>query len=399
MVVSLLGVGVLLVCLLDVFFTVLDANGVSVISSRLYRWMWWIWRHGGRLLPPKTRRAWLSVGAPLMIPAIIGVWISLVVVGFALIYFGGMSPENFLFGGGSQPSLAAAFRLSWVTLSTIGFVEISPSSMTYSLTVALEAIVGGILLTFTITYFLSVHRVVLSFNELVTRMHHHAASISDPLSYLADHFVDGQPRALDSWLDSLHHAVVGLHEGLRRYPIVYYFQPRRRFRALPYALEILTGLVAGLRWGLPAGHAITAHPGVRTLTAALEMLVDDLEDRHVPLHDRTIVHPVSFRAFVETVQGRRWDADPWVTRFTDLARSVAAVTGLPAEVDPSDAYLRYRQWLPFTARTGDFIAATKRDLGYADDLRPGRSSAVWEVWSRGPADRPQPLTVPREWSA
>lgn len=393
MVISLLGIGVLLVCLLDVFFTVLDANGVSVISSRLYRWLWWIWRHGGRLLPPRARRLWLSVGAPLMIPAIIGVWISLIVVGFALIYFGGMSPENFLFGGGSQPSLAAAFRLSWVTLSTIGFVEISPSSMTYSLTVALEAILGGILLTFSITYFLSVHRVVLSYNELVTRMHHHAASISDPLSYLSDHFADGQPRALDSWLDHLHEAVVGLDEGLRRYPIVYYFQPRRRFRALPYMVAVLAGLVAGLRWGLPSGHAIASHPGVRTLIAALEMFVDDLEDRYVPLHERTVVHPVSFRAFAETIREQRWDADRWVMRFVEMTTAVAAVTGLSPDTEVSDAYVRYRAWLPFAVRTGDLVATIKRDLGYADDLRPGRSSALWEVWSRGPADRPQPLTA------
>jgi hypothetical protein len=393
MVISLLGIGLLLVCLLDVFFTVLDANGVSVISSRLYRWMWWLWRHGARLLPPETRRRWLSVGAPLMIPAVIGVWMSLVVVGFAFVYFGGMSPDNFLFGGGSQPSLTAAFRLSWVTLSTIGFVEISPSSMTYSLTVALEAIVGGVLLTFTITYFLSVHRVVLSYNEFVTRLHHHAASISDPLSYVSGHFADGQPRALDSWLDQLHGAVVGLHEGLRRYPIVYYFQPRRRFRALPFAIETLTGLVAGLRWGLPTGHAVTTHPGIRTLVAALEMLVEDLEDRYVPPHERTVVQPVDVRTFSETLQGRRWDADRWVVRFADLISSVAAVTGVAARTDFADAYLRYREWLPFAVRTGDFVAAITRDLGYADDLRPGRSSALWQVWSRGPVDRPQPLTV------
>lgn len=391
MLVSLVGITVLAIVMLDVFFTVLDANGHSILSSRLYRAGWWVWRHGARMLPPGTRRAWLSVGAPLLIGVMIAVWMSGLVVGFALVYFGGMSPQNFLFGGGSQPNLAAAFRLSWVTLSTIGFVEISPSSMTYSLTVALQAILGGVVLTFTITYFLSVHQVVLSYNRLVTGLHHRAAVMDDPVSGLSRHFMDGRPRALDEWLDTLHDGLVELHEGLRRYPIVYYFQPRRRLRALPYTLDGLRRVTAGLRWCLPGDHTARTSPALLALQAGLEDVVVDLQDRYVPIAERTVARTVSRSTFDDALAGRQWSLDRWVARFLHENDVVSGMAGVAAAAGAADAYSRYREWLPFSVALDDFVRMTADDLGYGDDLRPGRSSSLWQVLSRGPKQRPQPL--------
>ena len=110
----------------------------------------------------------LSFAAPLMIPVMIGVWTLGLVVGFALVYFGGLEPDDYFTGGNSQPDLANALRLSFVTLSTIGFVEISPSNMAYSVTVALEAILGSIIITLTVTYYLSVQGVLSAFTRAGT---------------------------------------------------------------------------------------------------------------------------------------------------------------------------------------------------------------------------------------
>ncbi len=34
---------------------------------------------------------------------------------------------------------------------------------------------------------------------------------------------------------SLHRGIVGIYEGIRQYPIVYYYHSRRAYRSLPFA--------------------------------------------------------------------------------------------------------------------------------------------------------------------
>lgn len=393
MVISILGGLIVTLAVLDLFFTVLDGDGFSVLSSRVYRVLWWVWRHGARGLPPSTRRVWLSVGAPLMIPTIVAVWFALIITGFALIYFGGMSPQNFFFGGGSQPSLAAAFRLSWVTLSTIGFVEISPSSTTYSFTVAAEAILGGVVLTMAITYFLRVHQILLQFHCLATTLHHHAGDISRPQTYLSTHFHEGQPQAIEPWLHDTVTDLVHLHEGLRRHPIVYYYHPRRRWRSLPHLVETLGQIAAGLRWGVPDNAPLKAHPSLQALVSALPAMIDDLEHRFVPVVHRSRPIPLDPTSFADVMRGRLGPSDPWAERFLEMDREVRELAGgMPAGTH-EETYHRYREWLPFAARISDFVDATTWDLGYGKDLRPDSDDVLDLVasWQDGPEQRPQAL--------
>lgn len=391
MLISFAGILLIAIVLLDVFLTVLDANGYSLVSSRAYRWFWWVWRHFTRILPPSSAHATLSLGAPLMIPLMIGLWTLGLVTGFALVYFGGLSPQDFLTGGGSQPSLSGAFRLSWVTLSTIGFVEISPSNMPYSLTVALEAILGSIVLTFTITYFLSVHQVVISYNKLATTLQHRTADITRPLSGVGAYFNDGQYSGLEGWLGTLHEGVAMLHEGLRRYPIVYYFRPRRRFRGLPHTLAAFRAITSNLLWCVESSHPVRSSPNLTALRRGLEDLMGDLEDRYVPVNKRSIARAVSYGDFEAAFYERRFAPDRWVDRFLRECDEARAITGSNGRDNPVDAYQRYGEWLPFVVRLGDFEASIRADLGYSERLRPGRSSSIWSVLSRGPKDGPQAL--------
>ena len=71
MLVSVIGILILAVTVLDALLTVLDANGRSLFSTRAYRLFWWIGRHCAKLLPyPVAQRA-LSMAAPLMIALMI----------------------------------------------------------------------------------------------------------------------------------------------------------------------------------------------------------------------------------------------------------------------------------------------------------------------------------------
>jgi hypothetical protein len=71
------GVLLILVGLLDVFFSVLYYDGFGFLSSRLYTRLFDVVRFVTRGLPRPYRALGLSMAAPLMVPVTITVWIFL----------------------------------------------------------------------------------------------------------------------------------------------------------------------------------------------------------------------------------------------------------------------------------------------------------------------------------
>ena len=114
-------------------------------------------------------------------------------------------------------------------------------------------------MTLAITYVLGIYEVLRQLGVISAGLYHQAQDSSDPLSILAPHFPGGQHRGLESHLMDLHRGLVEIYEGIRRYPIVYYFHSRRAYRSLPFAFRMVGGMAGALRWGLPKDH-----PGSQT---------------------------------------------------------------------------------------------------------------------------------------
>jgi hypothetical protein len=76
---------------------------------------------------------------------------------------------------------------------------------------------------------------------------HQAEDTAEPLSILRPHFPEGEPRDIESHVMTYHRSLVEIYEGLRRYPIVYYYHSRRAYRSLPYTFRMIGGVVGALR--------------------------------------------------------------------------------------------------------------------------------------------------------
>jgi hypothetical protein len=190
----------------DVFFTVLHPDGFGLLSSRLYGGLFKTVRLLTRPLPRRLRALGLSIAAPLMVPVTIIVWIVLVLVGYALVYYAGMNAQGFR------------------------------------------------ILTLAISYVVGVYGVLQQLGVTAAGLLHQASDTAEPLSILAPHFPDGEPRDIEPQVVAQHSSLVGLYEGLRRYPIIYYYHSRRACRSLPYTFRVMGGVAGALRWGLPKGH-------------------------------------------------------------------------------------------------------------------------------------------------
>jgi hypothetical protein len=361
-----LGVVIVLVGLVDVFFAVLQHDAVGFLTPSLYRWSWAVARRATSPFPAPLRAVLRSLVAPAMVVLTLGVWLGTQALGFALIYYPGMLGHGFVLGHDLRRSFGVALYFSAATLSSLSFGDLNPGSMTFHALAAVETLIGLGILTLTISYLLSVYRVLQEQNALAAALHHQAEDGGDPRSILAPHFVDGKEVGLSTHLREFHRSLVDQGEGLRRYPIVYYFQSRRAYRSIPYVFHMIGGVVSALRFGLPEGHPASRDPWLPSLATGYRDVMREVERMFVPNVGWTTPEPAPFERFRAVFCGPVGDPEPGDARvgeFYALDRFMRGLAAIDAPADPEEAYGRYRRWLPFAAESAEFVAAMAADLG------------------------------------
>ena len=359
------GALIVIVGLVDVFLTVLNYDGFGFLSSRLYRITWTLTRLVTRFMPERLRAISRTLGAPLMVPATLMLWMALQILGFALIYYANIT--SFSFTGGANPNFANAIYLSGVAITTLGFGDITPSGTVYGVLVFTQAAIGFSIITLVISYVLNIYQVLLQWNTLSADLYHQARNSTDPRNFLEVHFPDGEPWGLAGTLGNLHQNLVAYYEGLRRYPIVYYFYSRSIQRSIPYVFHMGGGSAAALKWGLPKDNPATKEPELSVLIIGISDLTLQIEDYFLPKREReNEPEPVEYRSFVEAMSTGE-AKDPWLSTFINLRQSMQSLVHA-GKSNPEDAYEQYREWLPFIHRVDNFVRAMADDLGYDPDL-------------------------------
>ncbi len=361
----LAGVLLILAGVLDVFFTVLHYDGYGFLSSRLYRGVFWAVRLITRPLPRTYRALGLSMAAPLMVPVTITVWISLIAFGYALIYYSGMDEKFFSLPGRTlEPTFLEALYFSGTAISTVGFGDITPTNAIFQALAISEALIGFGILTLAITYVLGVYNVLQQLGVLSAGLYHQAQDTGDPWSILAPHFPGGEHRGLETHLMYLHQGLVEIYEGIRQYPIVYYYHSRHAYRSLPFAFRMVGGMAGALRWGLPKDHPASQTPWLPTLLVGLDTITDFLERRFLsePLGEPP--DPVPFETFEAALLRDKEPTDYWLGRFLKMNAFMRDLVHLEDPPDPEEAYGRYERWLVFAYHNRAFFETSARNLGY-----------------------------------
>ncbi|HKH09757.1 MAG TPA: potassium channel family protein [Rubrobacter sp.] len=358
---------------LDVFFTVLHYDGFGFISIRLYRRLFDVARLVTRPLPRRHRAFGLSMAAPLMVPVTITVWIFLVSMGYALIYLHGMTNGDFSLGVRRlEPSLGEAFYFSGTAISTLGLGDITPTGGAYQALAVSEALIGFGILTLSITYVFGVYNVLRQLGVLTAGLYHQAQDTGDPWSILAPHFPGGEHRGLETHLMYLHRGLVEIYEGIRQYPIVYYYHSRHAYRSLPFAFRMVGGMAGALRWGLPKDHPGSQTPWLPTLLVGLDTITDFLEERFLSETLDEPPEPAPFETFEAALLRGKEPADYWLGRFLKMNAFMRDLVYLDEPPDPEEAYGRYERWLEFAYHNRAFFETAARDLGYElDELEGG----------------------------
>jgi hypothetical protein len=273
------GVAIILFAVRDIFLTVLTPTGRGPISRWLMNAVWW-------LMGPVAKR-WKSsreLAGPLSFIGVFGVWTTLIVAGWALVYWPFL-PEEFLVDFGvdlqrdSPGNFLAALYLSMVVLVTLGFGDIVPTDPWLRLIVPFEALLGFGLITAAISWFLSIA-------PAMSRRRRLAHQIT--LAREADEGLEGgwDAETVVGLLDAFAVQLIEVRSDQVQFPIIYYFRDVDPRADLALNLGYLVDLArwANAEYG-EAGNAVDLHQHMLlravddyALTAATQFIDSSIDD-------------------------------------------------------------------------------------------------------------------------
>lgn len=205
------GTAVLTLLAVDVFVTVLHASsGAGPYTAAQNRLVWGVARAVARTVPwPRTT---LSIAAPAMALATPVAWITMLTLGFALLYLPVVSTFGHAAPAGDHAWVTALYYSGYLT-STLGIGDVVPSGATWRIGSSVHSALGFGLFSAAITYVLSIytrHTEDVAFALHVYDMRHEDGGV-------ARDRVD--PELARSWAARL--ATVNVAH--RQYPILHYF--------------------------------------------------------------------------------------------------------------------------------------------------------------------------------
>ncbi|MBV9453600.1 MAG: two pore domain potassium channel family protein [Rubrobacter sp.] len=230
-----------------------------------------------RVLPRPLWRGVRRIGAydplmrelcgPVTLLAIIGSWAALFVIGWALVLWPYL-PEGFLLAPGLNPASHGGFfdalYISLVTLTTLGYGDITPTNSWLRILVPLEAMVGFGLLTASLSWAISLYPAFSRHRSLA----HEISLVREGETETEIGVKQMDALAAELMLSKLTSQLVAVQSDLVHFPISYYFRSGNERFELSAVMPCLLRLAG-------EGDDEDCSPGIRLRANMLRNAIDD----------------------------------------------------------------------------------------------------------------------------
>ncbi|MGI9557005.1 MAG: potassium channel family protein [Solirubrobacterales bacterium] len=275
------GVALIVLAARDVFDTLFHPHGHGVISESLARGSWALMKRVGG-----GRSRLLALAGPFAFSLVVLSWVALVVVGGALIMLPNL-PEEYAMaselGDDEVTGALGAVYASFVNLTSLGFGDVVARNDLLRLLGPVQAIIGLAILTASISWILSIYRVLGDYRALARE----TGTLRDGELATGRPFAALPPESVARTLSGLTTQVIVVRGDFLDFPITYYFYGRDEAGSLPHAIASLLSIVETVRETDPA-HSV-ALEAERLALAIGELLatVDDefFGSRGAPLEE------------------------------------------------------------------------------------------------------------------
>jgi hypothetical protein len=262
---SLLGAGLILAALRDIFDTLFHPSGKGMLSRALPRLLW----RGVRRIGVRYPLAQELCG-PATLLSVIASWTTLLAAGWAFVFWPHLT-EGFLLASGPDSSAHGRFvdalYLSLVTLTTLGYGDITPTLGWLKVLVPFEAMVGFGLLSASLSWVVSLYPVFSRHRSLA----HEVSLVRKAESETGIGVRQMDPLAAEQMLGSLTTQLIAVQTDLIHFPISYYFRSSKERFELSTAMPCLLRLAQ-------EGDSADCAPGVRMRASMLRGAIEDFSD-------------------------------------------------------------------------------------------------------------------------
>jgi Ion channel len=150
--VSALGVGLIALAGRDVFDALFHPEGKGTLGRLIMRSVWAAFRQLAR-----TRPGAFALAGPTALLVVIGSWAALLILGWALIFWPHVHGEFHSAAAGHPGRFVQALHISLVTITTVGYSNLTPHTGWLLVVAPLEALLGFGLLSASISWLLLIY--------------------------------------------------------------------------------------------------------------------------------------------------------------------------------------------------------------------------------------------------
>lgn len=350
--IALLGCLLIVMTLLDILTTAFHPTAQSVLTARFNRAVWYLVEHTSRPLPRRTRRWLLSWTLPATVGGLLLVWLLALLVGFALLYAPSMERSGAFVSTAGHVGWGAAFYLSGLCLTSIGFGDIVPHEALLRAATIAEGICGLVVVGVTVTYVLAVFPVLPLLRVLASTLNEETDGRVNALPMVRRYLAVDSAEALTQRCRELATQLRMLAEAHSSHPVLFYAHPKLAEQSFLRVLIVTQGLIGVLRYGLrQADHAsLVRDPRVVGLE---ESFIAVLRQLGRSLHLQVQALPDNL------------DEERALVADFDAVLAALQRAGLREDVVPSRherrAYVRFR------LVTDPYIAAYRANTGYTTE--------------------------------
>ncbi len=265
------GLFVLLFVAYDVYATILDASGrAGPLSGWVNRGIWTLGRTAARRLSPNNRHRLLNLIGPMLMPGLIVLYLLLLISGFALIYMPRMPDQFTLDPPGESAHWIESLYFSGVTLTTLGYGDITPRTSLVRLFALIEGASGFALISLAVTYLITVYSALERKRAIALSFYHQADGGADVAGLIAHHFFAGRFHGFEAVLRDAARDINELQESHVEHPVIHYFHPVAIHKSMPRIFFLILETCAVIKGCLDDDEypEMCSHPEMRTLEAS-----------------------------------------------------------------------------------------------------------------------------------
>ncbi len=273
----------------DIEATVLHPEVESPLSTRFQRLTWRVLLALDRIAPNRRGvHIVLNWGLPAMVGGLIVLWLALLTVGFALVYYPWLGdPAVFASDNPIDPNFGTALYYSGVTLATLGYGDILPLVEPFRALAVVEALGGALTIAFGVAYVLAVYPALSQKRTVAAALDAEVAGQADALPMLRRYSRERGDVDDDLFknLRELGLDLLALTQAHETHPVLYYAHSRRVQHSFLRILVTAQNLVALLRYGLSTERhtAVVCNPQLLLLEQSLHYSLRRLSaSLHIP---------------------------------------------------------------------------------------------------------------------